>query len=189
MMQQNFEKALACTLREEGGFTSDPRDKGGPTNLGVTQRVWETYIGHAVDDAAMRALTLDDVRPLYRAFYWNKIAGDALPSGLDLALFDFAVNSGPSRASLTLQSLLSVKRDGIIGPNTLGAIYASKIPLLIAKLSTARLDSLRTLPAFSTFGKGWTARVNRIAEEAAGMCGFKLQSIVTNASAIFLHEV
>jgi lysozyme family protein len=220
-MQQNFEKALACTLREEGGFTSDPRDSGGPTNLGVTQRVWETFIGHRVDEAAMRALTLDDVRPLYRAFYWNKIAGDALPSGLDLALFDFAVNSGPYRASLTLQSLLSVKRDGIIGPNTLiamgvemkntifipsppageGVIQsmtdegepqfvktraalsrsaspeaseargsgAPNISVLIAKLTIARLDYLRTLPAFSTFGEGWTARVNRVADIAAGM--------------------
>ena len=121
-MQQNFEFALASTLREEGGFTSDPRDRGGPTNLGVTQRVWEDYIGHAVDDAAMRALTIDDVRPLYRIRYWDKIKGDALPTGLDCALFDFAVNSGPYRASLTLQSLLSVKKDGVIGPITLAAM-------------------------------------------------------------------
>lgn len=168
-MQHNFNHALACTLREEGGFTSDPRDKGGPTNLGVTQRVWEDYIGHAVDDAAMRALTINDVTPLYRAKYWQKIAGDALPSGLDCALFDFAVNSGPRRASLALQSLLSVKPDGVIGPNTLGAVYASNASLLNAKLASARLDYLRSLPAFTTFGKGWTARVNRIAEEAARM--------------------
>lgn len=168
-MKQNFEHALALTLREEGGFTSDRRDKGGPTNLGVTQRVWEDFIGHAVDEAAMRALTIDDVRTLYRTSYWQKIEGDALPSGLDCAVFDFAVNSGPRRASLVLQSLLSVKKDGIIGPNTLGAIYASDASLLNAKLSIARLEFLLTLPAFSTFGKSWTARVSRIAEEAARM--------------------
>ena len=117
----------------------------------------------------MRALTIDDVRALYRTRYWSKIKGDALPSGLDGALFDFAVNSGPRRASLALQSLLSVKPDGVIGPNTLGAIYASNASLLNAKLASARLEFLRSLPAFTTFGKGWTARVNRIAEEAARM--------------------
>ena len=166
-MKQNFDHALALTLREEGGFTSDPRDKGGPTNLGITQHVWEDYIGHAVDDAAMRALTIDDVTPLYRENYWQKIAGDALPSGLDCALFDFAVNSGPRCASTVLQSLLSVKKDGVIGPNTLGAVYAGNASLLNAKLASARLEFLHSLPACSTFCKGWTARVNRIAEEAA----------------------
>lgn len=170
-MRLNFDQALALTLREEGGFVSDPRDKGGPTNLGVTQRVWEEFIGHAVDEEAMRALTPADVTPLYRTRYWQKISGDALPAGLDCALFDFAVNSGPRRASLVLQSLLSVKKDGIIGPNTLGAIYAGDASLLNAKLGIARLEFLRTLPAFATFGRGWTARVNRIAEEAARMCG------------------
>jgi hypothetical protein len=46
---------------------------------------------------------------------------------------------------------------------------APNVSILIAKLSIARLEFLRSLPAFSTFGKGWTARVNRIAEEAARM--------------------
>lgn len=168
-MQQNFEKALACTLREEGGFTSDPRDSGGPTNLGVTQRVWETYIGHKVDEAAMRALTIDDVRPLYRMFYWDTIKGDALPSGLDLALFDFAVNSGPRRASRTLQQLLNVEQDGVIGPKTLTAIAACNMALLNARFGDARLDYLRTLPTFATFGNGWSARVNRVADIAGRM--------------------
>lgn len=168
-MKQNFDHALAFTLREEGGFVSDPRDSGGPTNLGVTQRVWEAYIGAKVDVKAMRALTRADVTPLYRSVYWDKIAGDALPAGLDLALFDFAVNSGPRRASRTLQQLLNVEPDGIIGPNTLGAVYASNAQLLNAHLTTARLEFLRTLPAFAHFGRGWTRRVNRVAHMATRM--------------------
>ncbi|HEX3586541.1 MAG TPA: glycosyl hydrolase 108 family protein [Candidatus Angelobacter sp.] len=47
-MTGNFENVLKFVLKDEGGFSNDPRDPGGMTNLGVTKRVWESFVGHPV---------------------------------------------------------------------------------------------------------------------------------------------
>src|ERR1700686_1791164 len=102
-MTNNFDNVLKLVLKEEGGFVNDPRDPGGMTNLGVTKRVWEAFVGHDVDEAGMRALTPPAVGPLYPQNYWNRVHADDLPVGVDYAVMDYAVNSGTSRAAKTLQ--------------------------------------------------------------------------------------
>ena len=41
----------------------------------------------------MKELTVDDVAPIYKKNYWDKMKCDDLPSGLDLCVFDFGVNA------------------------------------------------------------------------------------------------
>jgi hypothetical protein len=83
--------------------------------------------------------------------------------GLGLALFDFAVNSGVARAAKTLQAILGVKRDGMVGPITLRAlgehVAARGVGALIAALSDSPLGFLKALSIFPIFGRGWTKRV------------------------------
>ena len=98
MTTHTFTDALAIILKEEGGFVDDARDPGGATNLGVTARTWHTWSGMPATEAVMRALGQAKVSPLYKAWFWDKIAGDKLPIGLALAVFDFAVNGGPAKA-------------------------------------------------------------------------------------------
>ena len=87
-MKENWENAFLAVLKHEGGYVNHPRDPGGMTNLGVTKRAWEAYVGHEVDEAAMRALTPDVVKPFYKKMYWDKIKGDDLPPGVDYAAYD-----------------------------------------------------------------------------------------------------
>ena len=82
-MKSNFEDCLARVLASEGGFVNHPKDPGGMTNLGCTKATWEEYVGHPVSEADMRALTPDDVAPLYKRKYWDRASCDLLPSGLD----------------------------------------------------------------------------------------------------------
>ena len=70
----------------------------------------------------MRSLTVDDVTPIYKRNYWDRIKGDALPSGVDFAVFDLAVNGGTGRGAKMLQKVVGVTQDGGIGPQTLGAV-------------------------------------------------------------------
>ena len=79
-MKENFDEALKAILHHEGNFVNHPKDPGGMTNLGVTKRVWEEWVGHEVDEKAMRALTPADVDTLYRRKYWDKVRGDELPA-------------------------------------------------------------------------------------------------------------
>jgi lysozyme family protein len=169
-MQSNFSACLALVLKSEGGYVNHPADPGGRTNLGVTQKVWEDWVGHPVTEADMRALTADDVAPMYRAKYWDAIKGDYLPDGVDYAVFDFAVNSGVAKAAKILQFLLNVTADGKIGPATLAACKAADASQLASEICEERMAFLQGLPTFATFGKGWSRRVAEVRTTALAMC-------------------
>ena len=170
-MKDNFEECLALVLKHEGGYVNHPKDPGGRTNLGVTQRVWEEWVGHPVDEAAMRALGPQDVAPLYKKNYWDKIKGDDLPAGVDYACFDLAVNSGVGRAAKTLQKAVGVNADGAIGPATLAAIGTQNPRDLATEICEIRLNFLQSLPTWDTFGRGWGRRVSEVEEAAFKMVG------------------
>lgn len=168
-MKNNFDKALDHVLKSEGGFVNHPADPGGMTNLGVTKSVWEEWVGHEVNEKAMRALTPADVKPLYKRKYWDKVSGDDLPSGIDYCCFDAAVNSGPGRAIKWLQGVVGVDVDGALGPKTLAAVQAFDQRQLIEDYSKRRLSFLMDLKTWPTFGRGWAARVKKVEEHALRM--------------------
>lgn len=168
-MQKNFESALKAVLHHEGGYSNNPADPGGMTNLGVTKAVWEEWVGHEVDEKAMRALTPAQVAPMYKAKYWDKVKGDDLPEGVDYAVFDAAVNSGPGRAAKWLQACVGVDPDGGIGPKTLAAVAAFDPAELVEDYAKRRLSFLMDLPHWGTFGKGWSRRVAEVQNVASSM--------------------
>ena len=161
-MISNFDTCLAHVLASEGGYVNNPQDLGGMTNLGCTKTTWELFVGHPVSEADMRNLTPADVAPLYKRKYWDAVSGDLLPEGLDYAVFDAAINSGPGRAAKWLQEVVGVTADGSIGPATLKAIEAFNALELIAHYNDKRLQFLEALPTFATFGKGWSSRVSSV---------------------------
>ena len=102
-MKHNWHKSLEVILHHEGGYVNHPKDPGGETNMGVTKRVYEEHGG----TKDMKELTHEDVNPIYKKGYWDKVKGDELPDGLDLMIFDFAVNAGPGRAAKFIQRLVN----------------------------------------------------------------------------------
>ena len=132
MASANFSRALDAVLRHEGGYADHPADPGGATNLGITRATLVRWRGRPVSRAEVKALTRGEAAKIYRAFYWDEIAGDELPPGVDFAVFDYCVNSGPGRAARTLQSAAGVRPDGRIGKITLAAVNAHEPAALIA---------------------------------------------------------
>ena len=169
MSADNFEQCLALVLKSEGGFVNNPKDPGGMTNLGVTKAVWENWVGNPVTEAEMRALGPQDVAPLYKANYWDKISGDSLPLGIDYATFDMAVNSGVSRAAKTLQQVLGVAQDGQVGEATISACEAANPREIATGVCEKRLAFLQSLPTYGTFGRGWSSRVASVEKAAFDM--------------------
>ena len=121
MAASNFDKCFKFILQFEGGFTNDPKDPGGPTNLGITQATLSAFIGRQATIAEVKALTSAKVAPIYRGKFWDHVNGDNLPRGIDLAVFDFGVHSGPSRGVAALQRAINVADDGSLGPVTTAA--------------------------------------------------------------------
>ena len=168
-MMSNYSTCLEIILEHEGGFVNHPKDPGGVTNHGVTKRVYDEWIGKKSTVEEMRNLTHEDVAPIYKKNYWDRAKCDQLPSGVDLCVFDWGVNSGVSRSAKALQRIVGVKQDGGIGPMTLQAVSEVEAEEIIEQMHYMRDNFYRSLDTFETFGKGWTRRNNETREKALEM--------------------
>lgn len=179
MARSRFDICLDEVLRQEGGYVDHPSDPGGATNMGITHKTLARWRMVSpwwnLPKSAVMELQRPEAGKIYRASYWDRCQAGQFPVGLDLALFDFAVNSGPDRAIRTLQAELDVAADGQVGPLTLGAVesYAKRkgLGVLIGSLCDRRLAFLSRLPTFATFGRGWTNRVAAIRAAALAAAG------------------
>ena len=168
-MKENFDKCLEMLLSHEGGFVNHPEDPGGITNLGVTKKVYDEWTGRESTEQEMRDLTPDDVAPIYKKNYWDRVKGDSLPSGLDWACFDWAVNSGQGRPAKAVQRAVGATQDGAIGPQTLGLIMEKDPEEIINYVYGVRQDFYKSLKTFETFGRGWTRRNKETLHQALEM--------------------
>jgi len=166
-MKENYAQALKQVLKYEGGYVDHPKDPGGPTNKGVTQAVYDSWRkSQNLPTQSVRSINDAEVASIYRNLYWDKIRGDDLPSGVDFAVFDYAVNSGVSRAAKTLQGVVGVTQDGVIGPAT---IEATKTYVAMA-VTNKRLAFMQSLSIWSTVGKGWAARIADVKAQIKALC-------------------
>ena len=168
-MKENFDDCFDRVIKHEGGFVNHPKDPGGMTNLGVTRTAWEAFLNRDVTEAEMRALTPAAVKAFYKALYWDKLKCDDLPSGVDYVAYDFAVNSGVGRAAKYLQRIANVTEDGVIGKKSVEAICAYDPAQMVNDLCDMRLNFLKSLSTFTTFGRGWESRVHDVAEVGADL--------------------
>jgi len=170
-----FDHCLAVILRHEGGFVNHPKDPGGATNKGVTigtlKRLGIDVDGDGDSDIVdLRNLRQSDLERVYKLFYWDAVRADHLPSGVDYAVFDFAVNSGPARAAKHLQKVIGVEQDGDIGPQTLAAVANADPQDVVNAICDSRLRFMRSLKKlWPTFGKGWSSRVSGVLRLAKDM--------------------
>lgn len=155
-----FEIAFSYVIGVEGGYASDPRDSGGPTKFGISQRAYPN------EDIAN--LTRKRAVELYRRDYWYPIRGDDLPVAVGLCLFDYAVNSGVETAIKAVQRVALVPADGVMGPVTIAALHHLDVQEFVVSFQAERLLFLSRLPSFADFGRGWTRRVIRTAIAACG---------------------
>ena len=172
MAAANYPAVLDATLKFEGGFVNHPSDPGGATNYGITAKVYAAFLGHAVTPATIRNMTISDARAIYKPQYWAAVRGDDLPLGVDMLVFDFAVNSGPSRAVKSLQKVMGLRQDGHIGAVMVNALSThADIPNLMSQYCDERMRFVRSLKTFKTFGGGWERRINTVERIALRMAG------------------
>ena len=164
-MKENWQRSFELLLKSEGGFVVD---RGGATNLGVTQSTWEMYVERPATIDEIKSLTPADVEPLYKRFYWDRCWGDKMPIGVDYLVFDFAVNAGVAQSVLTLQRAVGAHPDGVIGPLTYAATSTQNPADLIERFSSHKKQFYLSLhdPVNEL---GWMNRLVRVREEALTM--------------------
>lgn len=172
-MKKNFKSALKHVLVHEGGWANHPKDPGGATMKGVTLITYRRHFGQKKTKDDLHNISDKELQQIYRSGYWNKCHCDELPAGVDYAVFDAAVNSGPGRGAKWLQAAVGAKQDGGIGPKTLARV-AEHDPIKVTDdMCDQRLAFLHSLATWSTFGKGWGRRVEGVRAVALVMAGGK----------------
>lgn len=153
-----FERCIPIILKHEGGFVDHPKDPGGMTNRGITRRVYERWLGRKVTRDEMVDLSEETAKAIYKQEYWRYAEG--LPPGLDLYVFDMAVNMGPGRAiRFTRESRLKLENRDVP--------YSDYD--LLNELRDRRERYYRALPHFPTFGRGWLRRTQAVHKDASKM--------------------
>lgn len=119
-----FDDAFKLTIENEGGYSNKKKDKGGPTNFGVTQATYDVYrVRNGKPKQAVSLVTLDEAKDVYRTLFWNNLQMDQFPHDLALCLFDAAINHRPSVWCKLLQRTVGAHDDGILGPDTQMALH------------------------------------------------------------------
>jgi len=171
-----YAKALRFVLRWEGGFVDDPDDRGGRTNKGVTQRVYNKWLENQ-SQPGKDVLNISDneVSVIYEQNYWLRAKCDRLRDSLDMAQFDTAINMGVNRAIKILQQAVGADVDGRFGPNTQKACDDCDIGTALIMYCDIREGLYRrfaTVPRQAKFLKGWMNRLNDL-RHTLGLPGFE----------------
>lgn len=166
-MKETRNDAEVWVKADEGGYSNDPHDRGGPTKYGITIWNYREYFKKPKATAAdVKTLTLDQAFEIYRKGYWDPVHADDLPFGVDYFTFDCAIHSGPGAAIRWLQRAVGVVPDGVIGPKTLEAVRSDHPLDIVAKMESLRRMRLRSLPSWRYYSRGWTNRINKAASRA-----------------------
>lgn len=158
-----FPEALSIVLKWEGGFSNDPQDPGGITNLGITKEEYERISGRDVTETEMRALTIEQVTPIYLKYYWTPAYCDHTPEIAKLIVFDCAVNQGVTCATKIMQDALGMSVDGLIGPHTRLALTECDPQAFKSAFAVKRAERYWDTANKERFGLGWFKRLVDVA--------------------------
>jgi lysozyme family protein len=175
-MPIEFEDALKFVLKWEGGFTNHPKDPGGATNKGITQKVYDVYkVSRKHPKMSVKHILDFEVKEIYETKYWDLVRAKWLKAPLGLVMFDTAVNFGPAGAIRRLQKALKVKITGTWTQEISDVIHecdAGKVALEICKLRKIwRNYRVKQNPSQKVFLKGWLNRDNDLINEVNKLLG------------------
>jgi lysozyme family protein len=149
-------------MDREGGYVDHKDDRGGATKFGITKQTLTEWRGHPVTVADVKALGIGEARDIYLSQYVVRPGFLSLPDPLLAHVVDFGVNAGPAQATKTLQRVVGVKDDGVLGPKTRAALASADIADVTRRFWQERIRYYGHLvalrPANATFLDGWLNR-------------------------------
>lgn len=157
--------AIEKVLKHEGGYVDHPADKGGATNFGITQKVYEDFVKRKVTKDEIKNMPRGNAIAIYKQNYWDRIKGDAIKDyAVAFLIFDAAVNSGVSTAIKTAQRILGINPDGVAGAEFIKHLNGFNPREFASRYNKAREDFYKAIvaknPSQQVFIKGWLKRVS-----------------------------
>ena len=163
----NFKAAFEYTLGNEGGYTNDANDAGGPTNWGITIHDLSRFLGRPASIQEVKAMTQDTAETIYKKWYWDVISLDLVNSqGVAMAMFDQGVVRGVGTIARAVQNIVGVTADAHIGPISLAAINSYDPKILVQKIEAQAEQAFQAIvnanPSQRVFLRGWMNRARRL---------------------------
>jgi len=192
----NYQDAINKVLQAEGGYVNHALDRGGRTNYGITQAVYETFIGRKLvgpttdalpgqpmseAETVMRNMPLGNALTIYKNSYWDKVGGDKIRKfAIAAIIFDQSVNRGVSAAVRQAQRVLSSKgyaviQDGVPRQETIDGLNTINESLFINSYLQESIIAYQTIvknnPSQQVFLSGWLSRVESLRKYANSYLG------------------
>jgi len=168
-MKETYKEAMAKVFLDEGGYTNDAADPGGPTNWGITIYDARMYWKSSATAQDVKEMPQGIAEDIYDKHYARPLRYADLPPGVDYAVLDYGINSGISRSAKVLQGIVGTIQDGQIGPITMAAVKEKDSKDLINSIYEERLAFLKRLRTWPVFGRGWARRVREGRELALSL--------------------
>ena len=124
--RDSFGRAMRVTFGFEGGRSDHAADRGGRTNLGITQATYTAFCRRRQRPTKdVYKLAHAEAEEFYRLEFWDGPGVGKLPWPFSLLAFDAGVNSGQARGVKWVQEGLRLAADGRIGSRTIAAAEAA----------------------------------------------------------------
>lgn len=169
-----FQRLHGFVKRWEGGFADHPRDKGGPTNMGITQGTLAAWRGTEVTREDVKALGRAEADAIFRANYYTLCRCGEMPERVAVVVYNGAVLHGPKTSVKLLQEGFNalgmtadgapLEVDGVLGPKTMAAATETDPGVLAGAYMDAEDAYFRAHGDFDVFGKGWLNRLAALRE-------------------------
>lgn len=167
----SFTKFLKRIIESEGSFQGDYNDRGNWTSgeIGVGELKGTKFGISAMSYPTLDIpnLTFEEAKDIYYYDFWKPLTLHKMPIQLQYQILDAAINHGIRKAIKILQYALKVRADGIIGPQTLGALNKVESNDIVFHFLAERLVYIADLQKWDLYGRGWTRRVARCLKYAA----------------------
>jgi len=157
-------KTIDDIILREGGFVDHPSDRGGPTNMGITQKALSKFLGRKASLLDVKHMERETAVVIYENEYINEPRFDQIVNDrLRDLVIDAGVHHGQGQSSRLLQRAAKVKDDGKIGPVSLAAINAGDPEFLYDDFLARRIRLIGIIlekdHSQATFAAGWLDRM------------------------------
>jgi lysozyme family protein len=181
-MKNNIPLVMDWVFVSEGGYAERDSEPGGAVNMGISftsfKDVWKRLKkdreptfedlknlkrGNVYDEKN------DDAEDIYAQWFFEPVSFDVLPSGVDYALIDLAVNSGVGGAMRAVRERLNFPILGKMDPKFLWALKSRDPATVIDAICDARLALMMRSQKWERFKNNWTNRVKKVRMRAHAM--------------------